>query len=68
MSSRDSNTKDTIMDGTFLIKKYREYKFLDLREGLIVATDTSNATQDTPTHILDSPEIFRSKEGTKSNE
>jgi len=54
------------MDGTFLIKKYREHKFLDLREGLIVATDTSNATQDTPTHHA--PEIFGSKEGTKSND
>jgi len=54
------------MDGTFLIRKYRQHKFLDLREGLIVETQTSNGTQGTPTH--DAPEIFGSKEGNKSND
>jgi len=49
------------MDGQFLIQKYREHKFLDLREGLIVETQTSNDTLATPTSNLDSSDIFESK-------
>ena len=56
VSSKDSETGERICDGRFAIKKYREHKFLDLRDDLNIETQTSNGTQGTPTN--DSADMF----------
>ena len=48
------------MDGKFLIEKYRQQKFLNLQEGLIVDTQSQTSGVPTPNHESDS--IFEQKE------